>query len=101
MWNYLVNDNVQSNVSGYLLFQYLIDIYPPLITKSKTKQLLQQSWLPPLRKYGHAYHHRPVSPFVATGYRSQGTSSKGKRNKRDNGEGKNSAIFSGSLPWGT
>ena len=32
----LVNDNVQSNVRGYLLLQYLIDIYPPLITQNRT-----------------------------------------------------------------
>lgn len=36
MKKYLVNDNVQSNVRGYFLVQYLIDIYPPLITQNRT-----------------------------------------------------------------
>lgn len=64
MKKYLVNDNVQSNVRGYFLLQYLTPLSTTLHTQNK--QPGQQSWVPPLREYSHAYSHKPVSPFVAS-----------------------------------
>lgn len=91
MQKYLVKDNVQSNISGYLLFQYLINIYPPLNTKSKRKQLEQ--WLlgnraTPSRTYFSFCGSRVVDL-------KEPAAREGKI--KDNGEGMNSAVFSDFL----
>lgn len=97
MWKYLVKDKVQSNISGYLLFQYLIKLYPALNTKSKTKTISATvSWeIEPL-------HHRHVSPFVAS-CRSWGASSKGRKKWKTMVKGWTvvfSVIFCFEEAWG-